>query len=97
MNGRLLREPGQWRRSLQLDQDPSADAAETVAAYPFDHAGEGETSLMLSMCPESVDMGRFDAARRYTMSAATATGETGHRGRDLILTHLWDALGVGKS
>ncbi|TGQ96315.1 creatininase family protein, partial [Mesorhizobium sp. M1C.F.Ca.ET.204.01.1.1] len=27
--------------------------------YPFDHAGIGETSLMLALCPEAVDAGRF--------------------------------------
>ena len=32
---------------------------EILAEYPFDHAGQGETSLMMALCPEAVDMGRF--------------------------------------
>ena len=34
---------------------------EILAQYPFDHAGQGETSLMMALCPEAVDM---DALRR---------------------------------
>ena len=30
--------------------------AEAIKQFPFDHAGEGETSLMLDLCPEGVDM-----------------------------------------
>jgi creatinine amidohydrolase len=36
---------------------------EIIAQYPFDHAGEGETSLMLALCPEAVDMTRFTEAK----------------------------------
>jgi creatinine amidohydrolase/Fe(II)-dependent formamide hydrolase-like protein len=66
--------------------------SETIAQYPFDHAGEGETSLMMSMCPEAVDMSKFDPARWYAKSAISASRETGHRGRDLILAHLRKVL-----
>jgi len=68
--------------------------AETIAEYPFDHAGEGETSLMLAMCPEAVDMGSFSDERWYVRSAAEASAETGARGRDLILAHMRKALGL---
>lgn len=68
--------------------------AETIAQYPFDHAGEGETSLMLAMCPEAVDMGSHAGDRWYVRSAAQASAETGARGRDLILTHMRKALGL---
>jgi len=61
---------------------------EIIAAYPFDHAGEGETSLMLALCPEAVDMKRLSAGPWYTASAARASRETGIRGRDLILAHM---------
>lgn len=68
--------------------------ADTIRHYPFDHAGEGETSLMLAMCPEAVDMERHAEGRWYVESAARATVETGQRGRDLILAHMRAALGL---
>ena len=67
---------------------------ETIGQYPFDHAGEGETSLMLAMCPEAVDMDLNSDARWYTESARQASAETGARGRDLILAHMRRALGL---
>ena len=67
---------------------------EIFAAYPFDHAGEGETSLMLALCPEAVDMARMgDNTAWYTKTAEVATRETGERGRDLILARLRTLLG----
>ncbi|MFM8747693.1 MAG: creatininase family protein [Aestuariivirga sp.] len=71
--------------------------ADTIAEYPFDHAGEGETSLMLAMCPEAVDMTSFSDERWYVKSAARASAETGARGRDLILAHMRKALGLASS
>jgi creatinine amidohydrolase len=68
--------------------------AETIGQYPFDHAGEGETSLMMAMCPEAVDMTAFSPERWYVESAARATAETGARGRDLILAHMRKVLGL---
>ncbi len=68
--------------------------AETIAQYPFDHAGEGETSLMLAMCPEAVDMEIHPGARWYLETASRASAETGARGRDLILAHMRKALGL---
>lgn len=68
--------------------------ADTIGQYPFDHAGEGETSLMLSLCPEAVDLSKLDGSRWYTRSAARATAATGDRGRDLILVHMRKALGI---
>src|SRR6185436_18140847 len=49
--------------------------------YPFNHAGMGETSLMLSLCPESVDMDRLSTKTWYTRNAAQSTAELGTRGR----------------
>lgn len=68
--------------------------AETIAQYPFDHAGEGETSLMMAMCPGAVDMSKFDGERWYVKSAARASAATGERGRDLILAHMRKVLGL---
>ncbi|MEI8177823.1 creatininase family protein [Aestuariivirga sp.] len=67
---------------------------ETMGEYPFDHAGEGETSLMLAMCPEAVDMDRISEERWYTESARNASAATGARGRDLILAHMRRVLGL---
>lgn len=68
--------------------------ADTISQYPFDHAGEGETSLMMDMCPEAVDMSRFSDQRWYVKSAANATAETGRRGRKLILANMRRVLGL---
>ena len=62
---------------------------EIMAKYPFDHAGQGETSLMMALCPEAVDMARFaDNKGWYTASAKDASAELGGKGRDLILERL---------
>ncbi len=66
-----------------------------TAAYPFDHAGVGETSLMLALAPEVVEMDRLAENRAwYTDSAAEATAELGERGVDLILAHVRQVLGL---
>lgn len=66
---------------------PLMDAT-VLKDYPFDHAGIGETSLMLALCPELVEMDRIDAKRWYTESAKRASTELGIKGRELILAHL---------
>jgi creatinine amidohydrolase len=67
---------------------------EIIAQYPFDHAGEGETSLMLALCPEAVDMKRRSKKQWYAKTAAKASRTTGERGRDLILAHMREVLGA---
>jgi len=69
---------------------------EIIAQYPFDHAGIGETSLMLAMRPDAVDMGRLDDAKWYAASAREATAELGAEGRRLIAEHLRQALTPGR-
>ena len=64
------------------------------AEYPFDHAGQGETSLMMALSPEAVDMKRFSAKKWYTRSAKKASAKLGGKGRDLILAHVRKALGA---
>jgi len=61
---------------------------EGLGAYPFDHAGEGETSLMMAMCPDAVDMACASDKQWYTQSARRASAETGLRGQAFILAHL---------
>ena len=67
---------------------------ETMGRYPFDHAGEGETSLMLALCPEAVDMSALPGDRWYVESAARASREQGQVGVDLILAHMRSVLGL---
>ena len=60
-----------------------------MAQYPFDHAGQGETSLMMALSPVAVDMTRFaENTGWYTASAKDASAELGGKGRDLILERL---------
>ncbi|BCM19931.1 creatininase family protein [Mesorhizobium sp. J8] len=61
--------------------------------YPFDHAGIGETSLMLALCPEAVDAVRLaDNTSWYTRSAPEASAELGQNGVAMILEHLRTTL-----
>ena len=69
--------------------------AAVTAVYPFDHAGIGETSLMLALAPEAVEMERMGENRGwYTEGAASASAEMGERGVTLILAHLREALAL---
>ncbi len=67
---------------------------EIIRHYPFDHAAQGETSLLMALCPEAVDMKRLSAKKWYTKSARQASRRLGERGRDLILDHLRRVLGA---
>jgi creatinine amidohydrolase len=69
-------------------------SADIMASYPFDHAGQGETSLLMALCPEGVDMQKFSAKKWYSRSAEQASAELGTRARDLILAHMRQMLGV---
>jgi len=64
-------------------------------AYPFDHAGQGETGLMLALAPETVDMTALGPdAPWYVADAGQATAEKGEAGVQLILAHLRGVLGL---
>ena len=63
-------------------------SAEWMAGYPFDHAGQGETSLMMAMFPEAVDASRIGDGKWYTQSAAEASVKLGAEGRDRIVERL---------
>lgn len=65
---------------------------EITREYPFDHAGAGETSLMLALQPGVVDLDRLDDENWYTASARQASIDLGQTGRDLILEHLRNVL-----
>ena len=46
--------------------------------YIFDHAGEGETSLLMALAPEGVEMARVsENTTWYTKSAANSSPEKG--------------------
>ena len=63
--------------------------------FPFDHAGEGETALMLALCPELVEPARMaENGTWYTASAPLATAAQGEAGVAVILTHLRGVLGI---
>jgi creatinine amidohydrolase/Fe(II)-dependent formamide hydrolase-like protein len=65
------------------------------ADFPFDHAGVGETALMLALAPETVEMGRaLEGGHWFTETAAGATAELGERGVQIALAHLRGCLGV---
>ena len=68
--------------------------AETIKEYPFDHAGIGETSLMLALCPEAVDMDHVAQKSWYTSDAKDASAELGVKGCDLILANMRKVLNV---
>jgi creatinine amidohydrolase/Fe(II)-dependent formamide hydrolase-like protein len=61
--------------------------------YPFDHAGEGETSLMMALSPEAVDLSRLSEDKWYARSARQANVGVGLKGRDRIVAGLRRALG----
>lgn len=68
--------------------------AQITAHYPFDHAGIGETSLMLALAPDAVDTARMDDNTGwYTETARDASAELGEQGVAMILDHLRQVLG----
>jgi creatinine amidohydrolase/Fe(II)-dependent formamide hydrolase-like protein len=67
---------------------PLMDAAIT-ARYPFDHAGIGETALMLALAPETVAMAALEGERPWFAEGADkATAELGETGVAMILARL---------
>ena len=74
-------DPFNWIRIHPLmDED-------ITAQYPFDHAGIGETSLMMALAPEAVDPTRFDEnSSWYTETAKDASAKLGEAGVEMILT-----------
>lgn len=102
------RGPGWWgERAMQdyyADQARGADPFSWIrihplfpkgAAYPFDHAGKGETALMQALVPDTVDLGRAGMGGHwYTGDAGEATREMGERGVEIALAHLRQVLGL---
>jgi len=75
-------DPFNWIQGHPLmDQD-------IIEQYPFDHAGQGETSLMMALYPQQVDMDSFSTEQWYTESAREASKKLGDDGVALILEHM---------
>ena len=65
------------------------------ADFPFDHAGVGETALMLALAPDTVDIGRAgEGDHWYTETAPQATVGMGERGVQIALAHLRGVMGL---
>ena len=67
---------------------------EIIKQYPFDHAAQGETSLMMALCPEGVDMEYLSTDKWYLESAAKASKELGMRGVKLVSDRMRKLLGL---
>jgi creatinine amidohydrolase/Fe(II)-dependent formamide hydrolase-like protein len=67
---------------------------EIIRQYPFDHAGKGETSLFMALCPEGVDMTHFSEAKWYLRGARDATAALGAKGCQMVLAHMREVLGI---
>jgi creatinine amidohydrolase len=65
------------------------------ADFPFDHAGVGETALMLALAPETVAMDRVEEGGHwYTETAKDASATLGEKGVAIALEHLRRCLGL---
>ncbi|MFO1539751.1 MAG: creatininase family protein [Chloroflexota bacterium] len=65
------------------------------AAFPFDHAGEGETALIAALAPETVEMAcAADGGHWYTETAERGTPARGEEGVAIALAHLRRCLGL---
>lgn len=79
--------PFNWIRIHKLYPDAA------LRHLPFDHAGEGETALMLALAPETVEPARMAENRGwYTETAPRATLAQGEAGVQAILAHLRQSL-----
>lgn len=102
------RGPGWWgdraMKDYYADQARAADPFNWIrihplfpkgAAFPFDHAGKGETSLMQALAPETVDIARVhDGGHWYTEDATGASPDLGETGVQIALAHLRQVLGL---
>jgi creatinine amidohydrolase/Fe(II)-dependent formamide hydrolase-like protein len=68
-------------------------SADIIAQYPFDHAGIGETSLMMAICPEAVEFERTaENTFWYTETAKDSSAQFGAKARDLIEARMLSIL-----
>lgn len=60
--------------------------------FPVDHAGKQETSLMMALCPEGVDMDKFSDKKWYARGAKEASLEYGNEAKSMTLDGMRKAL-----
>ena len=60
--------------------------------FPIDHAGKQETSLMISFCPEGIDMKKYKKEKWYSEEAKQASKEYGEEIKKEILNYLKKVL-----
>ena len=66
---------------------------EIIKNYIFDHAGEGETSLLMALAPEGVEMDRVsENSTWYTKSASNSSSKKGEKVTSQIVKNLMDRL-----
>ncbi|MCK9412928.1 MAG: creatininase family protein [Prolixibacteraceae bacterium] len=68
-------------------------SANAQSRFPIDHAGEQETSLMMSFCHGGVDMSKFRDTEWYTQGARQASLGYGNRAREIILRDMKKMMG----
>ena len=64
-------DPFNWIKAHPLMTPDAMDG------YPFDHAGEGETSLMMALSPEAVDLSRLSEDKWYRPFGQAGQRRTG--------------------
>ncbi len=66
---------------------------EITKTFPFDHAGIGETSLLMALAPDGVDMSRVaEGGHWYVKGAEKASAELGRMGVEMVLGRLKEVL-----
>ncbi len=64
-----------------------------IENFEFDHAGLGETSLLMSLMPQAVKMDQLSTEKWYLESAARSTQAFGDKARDMIHQRMRKILG----
>jgi creatinine amidohydrolase/Fe(II)-dependent formamide hydrolase-like protein len=62
--------------------------ADIISQFPFDHAAKGETSLMMALCPDEVDMDKLSTEKWYQATATEASLELGQKGAKMVLDRM---------
>lgn len=60
--------------------------------HPIDHAGRLETAMMMSLCPEGIDMNLLDKKKWYTQTASLADESYGNQVVEAVLSYLRTTL-----
>jgi creatinine amidohydrolase/Fe(II)-dependent formamide hydrolase-like protein len=68
-------------------------SVEAQAAFPIDHAGEQETSLMMAFAPDGVDMKRFREGNWYADGAKKANMDYAMKAKEITLRDMKKAMG----